>query len=31
LGIPGYDVPATPDAKAIKDAGAVKVISGNMF
>jgi hypothetical protein len=31
IGIPGYDIPATPDAKAIKDVGAVKVKSGAMW
>ena len=28
IGIPGYDVPATPSAKIIKDAGRAEVISG---
>jgi hypothetical protein len=28
VGIPGYDVPATPSAKIIKDAGRAEVISG---
>ena len=29
VGTPRYDVPAAPPAKAIKDAGQVKIISGN--
>jgi uncharacterized delta-60 repeat protein len=28
IGIPGFDLPATPTTKIIKDAGAVKVLSG---
>jgi alpha-tubulin suppressor-like RCC1 family protein len=29
IGIPGFDLPATPTTKVIKDAGAVKVLSGS--
>lgn len=29
VGMPGYDVPASPPAKALKNAGRVEVISGN--
>jgi hypothetical protein len=28
IGIPGFDLPATPTTKTIKDAGAVRVLSG---
>ena len=28
IGIPGFDVPATPTTKTIKDAGVVRVLSG---
>jgi hypothetical protein len=31
IGIPGFDLPATPTTKIIKDAGAVKVLSGAGF
>jgi alpha-tubulin suppressor-like RCC1 family protein len=29
IGIPGFDLPATPTTKVIKDAGAVKILSGS--